>query len=721
MATIKDIAKAAGVSRGTVSNVLNKRGGVSYEKIRLVEEAALAMGYVIDKSASSLRKGTTNTIALLIPSISENRYCDLYMGILHCAEAHDFRIRLFLTNDLPYQERKAVNEALKERVCGILSVSCLLEHHKEYQAVLSQKVPVLFLERPPFEEGLCSFSFHMEEAAGYIARKTGDSSRVCVLTGSLGFSNHLRLKEAVFHRCSLPEDNFFENLRGEQSTAAYDLLLYDSAPDYLITSDETLADHVSRVFAWGSSAVPGLITLASLRPSQNARRTNILLNYQLMGHEAIEALICHMEQGTALESRVFPVSGYQEPLRPSIRVSSLRPLKLLAHGTPAINALERLIPQFTYKTGIPVKIFTYPLNEVLRQIMIPSQHWDIIRLDPSSLSYFSPRLLVPLKTLDSQAGKLLEDFIEELPEDYYLAGQELYALPLDISVQMLFYQRALFENMGQRRAFYEATKKELLPPATYEDLEIIARFFTREFREDSPTRYGANVSLANPTSAASEYLPRLLASNGLVYTPKGRLNLKTPMALQALQDYMCYSHYSSPSPGHDWSEIASDFVKGNHAISILYLNHASHFIRSQNTASTGEIGYASIPGGNALLGGGSLGVGKNSFRPKESYEFIRWATGPGIAPQMVMMGGVSACRLVYEQRSIIDTFPWLSELPENIKKGIRRPAIAFGSPAYNQRDFEYQLGSNIVSAITGMITPQEALDRTQDYLDKMHG
>ena len=46
MTTIKDIAKAAGVAQGTVSNVLNGKGNVSSEKIRQVMDAASALGYV---------------------------------------------------------------------------------------------------------------------------------------------------------------------------------------------------------------------------------------------------------------------------------------------------------------------------------------------------------------------------------------------------------------------------------------------------------------------------------------------------------------------------------------------------------------------------------------------------------------------------------------------------------------------------------------------------
>jgi len=203
----------------------------------------------------------------------------------------------------------------------------------------------------------------------------------------------------------------------------------------------------------------------------------------------------------------------------------------------------------------------------------------------------------------------------------------------------------------------------------------------------------------------------------LLYSVNGCLNLNTSIALKTLKEYIEYASLASPTHVHNWSEIAENFLNGRSATAILYVNHASSFVRAQSANVGIEIGYAPIPGGHPLLAGGSLGVHVRSEQPEEAYQFIRWATGEDIAPEMVMLGGVSACRNVYEQREILDTYPWLEALPGYIQMGIRKPILSTLDIDYNQRDFEYMLGEHLILAITGKETPEEALLNTQKVLD----
>ena len=69
MVTIKDIAREAGVSCGTVSNVLNAKGNVSSEKINRVQAAiAQPLGYEVNEAAKTLRMQRSRTIAVIVPT-----------------------------------------------------------------------------------------------------------------------------------------------------------------------------------------------------------------------------------------------------------------------------------------------------------------------------------------------------------------------------------------------------------------------------------------------------------------------------------------------------------------------------------------------------------------------------------------------------------------------------------------------------------------------------
>ena len=727
MATMNDIAKAAGVSRGTVSNVLNGRGGVSYEKIRLVEEAAARLGYSLDQRASTLRRGVSGSIALIIPDISEKKYSELYMGILNAAKKADCRVCLYISGDQPYQEREAIVEAMKEKVMGVLTVSCLEQKSLEYAPFLTRSLPVIFLERQDRDSRLCSYTFDMAKAAGLISAVTSRSSRISVLTGSLSFEDQSRFMEELVRLLPIDRKRIFENRHGELSPASYELAAAFPDTDYCIAGSEQLARLAENAFIRFTGRTPCILCPAPLSPLPDNHSIQIQLNYRDLGISAAEELMRALEQKTPPASRVLEPSRICRGVKTEGGRSFLSShtdcaLRMLSHNTPTVSALKTLVPQFQKSTGIRVEIVTVPLSELLVRALSEEEQWDIIRVDPSCLSLMAPRIYRPLDDIDRGAGAYFSCFLDSIPEDYSRSGSTLYAFPFDISMQLLCYRRSLFESVAQQRAFYEEYGKPLKIPATYEELETVARFFTRAFRSDSPTPYGASIAAyTSQTSLTSEYLPRLICSGGPVYTPAGMINLQTEAAVSALEGYIRFSRYADTSHTQDWSDVASGFVSGSYATTILYLHYASQFIRAEGAAFNGDIGFAPLPGGNSLLAGGSLGVGRFSSYPREAYEFIRWAAGPDIATDLVLLGGISSAAIVYEQQQVIDIYPWLSYLSGHIREGISRPLLSFRSFSYDQKEFEYQLGKNLLEALNGHRTPQEALADAQEYLRSLNG
>jgi len=79
MATIKDVAKLAGVSSSAVSAVFNGKAAsirIKDETVRKIRESAASLGYNPNRLAKSLRRGCTCTIGILLPIPRENIYSD---------------------------------------------------------------------------------------------------------------------------------------------------------------------------------------------------------------------------------------------------------------------------------------------------------------------------------------------------------------------------------------------------------------------------------------------------------------------------------------------------------------------------------------------------------------------------------------------------------------------------------------------------------------------
>ncbi|PAZ15756.1 LacI family transcriptional regulator [Streptomyces sp. SA15] len=92
MATIQDVAKAAGVSAMTVSNVINDHPNVRKATREKVLEAMARLDYRVNVAARNLRKGRTGTIGLAVPEVNSPYYGRLAVAIIAAAERYSLRV-----------------------------------------------------------------------------------------------------------------------------------------------------------------------------------------------------------------------------------------------------------------------------------------------------------------------------------------------------------------------------------------------------------------------------------------------------------------------------------------------------------------------------------------------------------------------------------------------------------------------------------------------------
>jgi len=118
--TIRDVARLAGVSVGTVSNVLNQVPSVSTRRVERVMSAIAALGYHRNQTASQLRSNISRSIGLVIPDITNPFYPAVARGVEDCASREGYNVFLCNKDRTVEKELAAVDALLSKNVAGIL-------------------------------------------------------------------------------------------------------------------------------------------------------------------------------------------------------------------------------------------------------------------------------------------------------------------------------------------------------------------------------------------------------------------------------------------------------------------------------------------------------------------------------------------------------------------------------------------------------------------------
>ena len=175
VATIRDVARAAGVSLKTVSRVINDEPRVHEDTRERVLRSIKALDFQPNPLARGLATKRTHTLGLIVPDIANPFFASGIDGCVAAAEQRGYNLFLESAGADTQREARRVRALLDQHVAGIiLWVSNLADTVlAEMMQGARHSCPIVFIDRPPDPIALAGFIHHAvlvnQEQVGFLA------------------------------------------------------------------------------------------------------------------------------------------------------------------------------------------------------------------------------------------------------------------------------------------------------------------------------------------------------------------------------------------------------------------------------------------------------------------------------------------------------------------------------------------------------------------------
>ena len=676
MATIKDIAKLAGVSHGTASNVLNQRGNVSSEKISKVLKAAKELGYTINPQAQLLRKGFSNKVVVFIPFVLKEHYSVFYESILQQAEKESIEIEVF------YFKEKNLRSIVEKESLLKPSVAVFVGYVPKDNVlrIFQQDTKIHFVDvlEDPNKYGVISFDYSLL-AKELIKRLNKGNQKLLLI--DYKFENGKSLSEDILNEIS--EHISIERFSMENRQDLIRLFeQYERLDEFsaIFAIDREILRNIQEIQSWlGRSRIDNIFALDSFQLIR-AKKNIFELDYKLCAKKVID-LIKTGDMGPIL----MTPEGFRAK-NDYTKYANPQKIRLLTISSPTTRVLKFLSGIFGHETNIRIEIeelesSEYDVTKIKNSAF--TKGYDLIRLDMAVLPEVAENLFVPLEDVEG-SKKLLKQFDEKLLNEFMYSNKKWYGVPLDVSVQLLYYRKDLFLNKLVQREFYERFRKELIVPQSYEEFDLICQFFTKNINKASQTEYGHSIAMKTPLVASCDFLPRYREQ---------MLNQVANPYQTALEQYKASIRTSDQNKEKWWGDIVQEFAEGKTAMMTVFSNYST--VLAGQLQNDIDFGVARIPGKQPLIGGGTVGILKESNMKEQALLFLEWLYSDEISKLIVALGGMILSKEVLNNQELMEMHPWLSHLEKSIQLGKRQ--------VWNNQKFslsyEIELGERVLQEV----------------------
>lgn len=736
MATIKDVAKKAGVSVGTVSNMLNGKGGVSDEKYDKIQEAIEELSYKPNYMAQNLKKHKGKVIGVLLPSLEEP-YNDIYQGIADVLDMNNYILILKLTQNNIVLENHFLEQLLYIGMVGAIIVPCDQRNKEKYGKLQDQGIKIVMVERKlegidfsnvlfenkqlifditnslieenPYREirlmvGKKEFSNEQDCVEGYLAARENREQDIIVIEETR--------KEAVFERI------YQKLIEGERF------------PECVITSSMEFATHLSEVcnILKLKLEIHSIVGEKWYTTDLYKDITQYGRNAILMGKEAGKLLASIMKSRGEIENRsiyIHPKRNYRNTGM-EIHTMPMRSLRVLAFQCDATDALEKLSCAFRNITGIRVEFDKLEYSSLRKELYIQTRgkktDYDIIMMDlPWIRSVLSENYLENIKEW-AKRDNFLANFPSGIRQDFYRGDCGVHLIPIIATIQMILYRKDVFNDRDIKKQFQKQYGYELMPPKTWTNFNTIAEFFDKKTNVNSPFQYGTAATALEPVGLINEFLPRQWAFHGRIADKWGKLVIDSEENQRALDNLVkTFQFVPKEAEGYFWDELFKMLLYGEIPIVQGFASHYQPGKHSQNGDTYEKyIGQLPLPGGKTMLGGWALGINRYSDRIKESYEFLKWNLNDKVAITNLRLCGCLPTVSVIRDETLRGSYPWLNLVDEKFQiGGSREELFDKEKKRIDLEQIDYILSGQIKRAINQEIDSKTALIEMKKELENM--
>lgn len=675
MPTIKDIAKEADVSCGTVSNVLNKRGNVRADKIKRVEDAVKRLAYEVNESAKTLRQKHKRTIAVLIPYMHGQHYIDLYESVSSMVRPYDYTVEIHSTQNLFAYEKNLIKKMISANVNCIISFPTYICSDEIYNNIPKSIYLVIVGPHPtnvvrPYLNISFDYTCIGNDIVSYILSKKYKSAAL--------FIDSVRFSEAftMVIKNKLEKKGMPVTILGSTNRTAavraFDLLDKNTDYDVIITSNTLRANSVWKAYrSFGSRKIPEIITLTSSNSVLGSEYTSVYQDYTKLGNLLAENLIhVLVEQKDVPTSFVLSSDSIHRKQLNFPYLSSAQTLNVLVPEDLCLSSLQKLLPQFEKRSGIHVNLAFYPKSEC-RHILLSSYPYsfDILVADINYYPFLAENLYLSRKA-NPEFWRTLHGKVNADTTFFPDISANSCCFSFNTACQMLFYRQDIFNDIGVRRKYYEhSSYSELSVPETIDEYDAIARYFTRSYNPSAPLLYGTSMSSLDSYGFWGEFVWRIRASGAQLTNKNGRIHFDDPSVLDVIRQYFKSLKYSNVPHVHHTYSAVDEFIRGNSVFSVFSTASAPLFNDSKYAAVADYIRLSNVPGQRPVIDCNVIGVGKKTSHLQEAALFMQWAFHDTVSTILTLLSGQPIHKSSVTNAEILTLYPWLKHFNQTVASG----------------------------------------------------